>query len=492
MRHNLTLTTLLSLSTLSVSSMAQEASASAGVSLSDQTATASADTDDDNAPETDSYFNRYEPEGDLWEFGLFGGVMLPSTSHNLRAPDASQQPFDTALEVGARFAYYPLSFLGAELEGAGMTSKVDDGSSGGLFAGRAHLIGQLPLGSITPFLLFGGGALGGASSAMGTDIDPAIHFGAGVKAAIDEYLSLRVDLRDTVTQKFGAAQGVQTHHPELLFGLSFTLERKKPDPDGDGFANHRDNCPNVAGGVQGCPADQDLDGVPDDVDQCKEAAGPAPSGCPDRDGDGRIDKEDSCPDIAANTSTGCPEPVCGDRDGDQVTDDVDKCPTEQGPAPDGCPVRDRDGDGIADDVDQCPDEPETKNGYQDKDGCSDEVPEAVKRFSGVIPGIEFAYNSATIQPHSNALLDEAANVLKEYGDLTLEIAGHSDSQGPRELNLDLSRRRAESVKSYLTTRGVDAARLTTRGVGPDEPIADNETEAGRQKNRRIEFRRTNQ
>jgi OOP family OmpA-OmpF porin len=139
-------------------------------------------------------------------------------------------------------------------------------------------------------------------------------------------------------------------------------------------------------------------------------------------------------------------------------------------------------------ADQCPDKPETPNGFKDQDGCPDEVPAAIKKFSGVIRGIQFARDKAEIFAGSKALLDEAAKVMKEFPDLRLEISGHTDTQGAREHNLDLSKRRADAVKTYLVEKGVDESRLPTRGAGPDEPIADNKTEAGRAQNRRIEFK----
>jgi outer membrane protein OmpA-like peptidoglycan-associated protein len=348
------------------------------------------------------------------------------------------------------------------------------------------------MGRFTPFLLGGGGILGGASNEMGTDKDPAIHFGLGAKYAMDEAISLRLDVRDTLTQKFDAEQGSQTHHPEVLLGLSFTVQRRHPDRDGDGFADFRDDCPDVVGSEQGCPPpvpDEDGDGVADDVDQCKGTKGIAPSGCPDTDADGKLDNDDLCPKQAAATPDGCPVVDCPikDRDGDGRTDATDKCPDEPAPTADGCIDRDPDKDGIID-GDKCPDKAETPTGFQDQDGCPDEVPAAIKKFSGVIKGIQFARDKADIFPGSKPLLDEAAKVMKEYKELKLEISGHTDTQGPRDHNVDLSKRRADAVKAYLVSQGVEEDRLQTRGAGPDEPIADNKNEAGRAQNRRIEFK----
>ncbi len=493
MRNLLKLSASLAVSAISASALAAGGEAAVSLSTSGATATSSAEAPPPPAAAAPKDAGELGPEPNLWELGLFGGLMFPSDSHALVRPGREQQPFKTAGELGARVAYFPLSFLGLEVEGAAMPSKLKDGSSGGLFAGRGHGILQLPMGRFTPFVLGGGGLLGGASNKMGVDRDPAIHFGLGAKYALDESISARLDLRDTLTQKYAADQGSQTHHPEILLGFTFTLERRKPDRDGDGFADFRDDCPDVAGTEQGCPPpipDEDGDGVADDVDQCKASKGLAPSGCPDTDGDGKLDPDDLCPKQAASTPDGCPVVDCPikDRDGDGRTDATDKCPDEPAPTADGCIDRDPDKDGILEGADKCPDKPETLNGFQDQDGCPDEVPAAIKKFSGVIKGIQFARDKADITPGSKPLLDEAAKVMKEFPELKLEISGHTDTQGPREHNVDLSKRRADSVKAYLVSQGVEDARLSTRGAGPDEPIAENKNEVGRAQNRRIEFR----
>jgi len=86
------------------------------------------------------------------------------------------------------------------------------------------------------------------------------------------------------------------------------------------------------------------------------------------------------------------------------------------------------------------------------------------------------------------VLDDAVAVMLEYRQLRLLIEGHTSSEGTREHNLDLSKRRAESVKAYLVAKRIDAERLETAGFGPDRPVADNDTDAGREQNRRIEFK----
>jgi outer membrane protein OmpA-like peptidoglycan-associated protein len=446
-----------------------------------------------SVPET-PYMKRYKPEPMMFELGIFGGVMFPSSDHELLSvPDSQQVPYNTAADLGVRFAFFPATFFGIEAEAAAMPSGTENGSAG-LWAARAHGILQVPGSSITPFLLVGGGALGASSEDMGSDTDPAFHFGIGAKAALDEHLSLRLDVRDTVTANLAAdgENGGAAHSPEILLGLTFVPKRTKPDADGDGFLDHRDNCPGVAGTDGGCPVvppDADGDGVADDADECKDVAGLAPTGCPDKDGDGLLDRMDPCPDVAGPAPTGCPEKVCPiqDADGDGLVDSVDQCPNEPARTVTGCVIKDQDGDGILDVNDKCPTERETKNGLDDADGCPDIIPEKVTKFVGVIKGIEFDLGSAKIKKQSEPLLKEAAAVIKSVPSLRVMITGHTDDQGERDANLKLSGDRAASVKDFLIKEGVAEGQLQTKGAGPDLPLADNKTAAGRQKNRRIEF-----
>ena len=204
----------------------------------------------------------------------------------------------------------------------------------------------------------------------------------------------------------------------------------------------------------------------------------------DSDSDGVFDDKDACPTEPGKAPCGCP---FHDADGDKVIDELDKCPDVSGPI-EGCPDSDADHDGIVGADDKCPTQPETKNGYEDSDGCPDEVPEKVKKFTGVIKGIEFDLGKETIRPGSFGVLDGAAFVLNEYPSLRVMISGYTDDVGSRDKNLELSLKRANSVKAYFVDKKIDAGRIETRGAGPDEPIADNKTAAGRQKNRRIEFK----
>ncbi len=427
----------------------------------------------DAGEKNEKWIKRHRPVRNQMELGIYGGIMLPNADHELYDPSINngldwQSYKKIAPDIGLRFGYYPLSFLGLEVEGGVVPTKLRDGSDKALIGTfRGYGLLQLPY-RIAPFALVGFGMMGTNGSKIGNDIDPALHFGGGVKFYINRLLALRVDVRDNVTAQHNVEAG-RTHHVEVLLGLSLLLNRKKPTPkldvdsDGDGFLDRVDTCPKVAGvAPDGCPLateepDTDGDGFKDSVDACVDVPGTGPDGCPDTDGDGFKDKDDKCPQVA-------------------------------GVAPDGCPPPDTDGDGIIDADDKCIKEPESKNNYKDADGCPDEVPKAVARFSGVIKGIYFDVDKDTIKKTSKKTLDEAIVVLKENDDVRLEISGHTDNTGDRDHNIDLSTRRAEAVKKYLVDAGIDTSRLTARGAGPDEPVADNKTKAGKALNRRIEFK----
>lgn len=103
-------------------------------------------------------------------------------------------------------------------------------------------------------------------------------------------------------------------------------------------------------------------------------------------------------------------------------------------------------------------------------------------------GINFAYNSANVEPQFRATLDRVAGVLSEYNRSYIDVYGHTDSTGSDAYNQTLSERRAASVADYLSSHGVQAARIATRGFGETQPIASNETEEGRAANRRVEIK----
>jgi len=130
---------------------------------------------------------------------------------------------------------------------------------------------------------------------------------------------------------------------------------------------------------------------------------------------------------------------------------------------------------------------ETKNGFQDADGCPDQLPPQLAKFVGVIPGIEFDSGRSSLRPESMPTLDAAAKLYAQYPELRLRISVHTDNVGQAADNRALSGRRANALRDYLIDHGISEGRVEARGAGQDEPIASNADEAGRAANRRVEF-----
>jgi outer membrane protein OmpA-like peptidoglycan-associated protein len=103
-------------------------------------------------------------------------------------------------------------------------------------------------------------------------------------------------------------------------------------------------------------------------------------------------------------------------------------------------------------------------------------------------GITFAYNSSTVQPQFRQTLDQVADILSQYKQTYIDVYGHTDATGSDAYNQRLSEQRATSVADYLASRGVQPARIGTRGFGKSQPIASNDTEEGRAANRRVEIK----
>lgn len=258
------------------------------------------------------------------------------------------------------------------------------------------------------------------------------------------------------------------------------------DADGDGVYDKNDACPEVFGleAFNGCP-DTDGDGIEDSKDACPNEAGKAEmNGCPDSDGDGVADKNDDCPSVAGLKSlAGCP-----DADGDGVADSKDNCPKEAGPAANnGCPWADSDKDGVLDKDDKCPKEA----GTVANNGCPEVVEptaEVIATLNSYAKTILFDTGKSSFKQKTYPVLQAITAILKEYPASNFSIEGHTDSVGSKSLNQGLSERRANAVKDYLVSNGIDSARLTAYGFGEDYPIDSNATRAGRANNRRVEVK----
>jgi OmpA-OmpF porin, OOP family len=310
----------------------------------------------------------------------------------------------------------------------------------------------------------------------------------------------------------GLTTGIGTPAFRGVFSFAYTpvIEEPKGDTDGDGILDDVDACVKVPGvksddpAKHGCPpdADTDKDGILDKDDACVDVPGPRNDdpkkhGCPppgDKDGDGILDPADACVDVPGIPNedpqkNGCPPPP--DKDGDGVLDADDACVDIPGiktedKATNGCPG-DTDGDGIRDDKDACPREKGEADPDPSKTGCPKLV-RVTDQEIVILEQVQFDTGKATIRPVSNPLLDSVAQVLKEHPEiLKLEVQGHTDNKGAKALNEKLSKDRAKSVMEALIKRGIAKERLTSQGYGMDKPIADNKDEAGRQKNRRVQF-----
>jgi outer membrane protein OmpA-like peptidoglycan-associated protein len=261
-----------------------------------------------------------------------------------------------------------------------------------------------------------------------------------------------------------------------LFG-----KKVEADSDGDGIIDKNDKCPNEIGTAkyEGCPIpDTDKDGINDEMDKCPNEPGTAKyQGCPipDTDKDGINDEEDKCPNQPGTAKyQGCPIP---DTDGDGINDEEDKCPSQAGPASNGgCPITDRDNDGVSDEEDKCPDVAGTK----ENNGCPEIPADVSKLLSTSSQNISFGPNSAKLSTTANSSLTKVATVLNEHPEMKLRIEAHADNA---EKSGDaISEQRANAVKTYLVSKGISADRIEVQGFGSAQPVADNNTTAGRTKN----------
>jgi OOP family OmpA-OmpF porin len=296
-------------------------------------------------------------------------------------------------------------------------------------------------------------------------------FGGGFKVMPSDAGGFRFGVKDVIFSLDGD-DGTSTTYHNLAgtAAMVFQFGGVPPvDSDGDGVFDKKDDCPDTPLGavvdMKGCPLDADGDGVFDGID--------------------------TCPDTPAGASVdrrGCPI----DSDNDGVFDGLDKCPgTPAGAVIDagGCPT-DSDGDGVYDGLDECPDTP--AGSKIDKNGCklTEKEYEFLNTGMLTLEGITFTSGSATIDPASYPVIDEAAEMLVKWQDLQVEIGGYSDSQGAESFNQSLSEKRANSVRDYILKEfpAVTQDKITAVGYGEANPIAPNDTREGRATNRRVEFK----
>jgi hypothetical protein len=346
----------------------------------------------------------------------------------------------------------------------------------------------------------------------------------GVRQRLGPHLYLRAEFEVEYAP-------VEIYHTENLnVGLTWNWGGGSPaDSDGDGVLDLRDRCPDTPKGAlvdkhDGCPWDLDLDGVMEGIDRCVDTPRGWPvdeTGCPlDSDADGVPDGADKCADTpkgAIVTADGCPT----DSDGDTVLDGIDRCPdTPKGALVDGpdretagCP-HDTDNDGVVDGVDECPLTPagatvDARGCPKDSDGdkvfdgidpCPDTPPGAKIDREGcprvrldkpepqVLQNVKFL-RGAELYPGTEAWIDLLIDALSYWTDVTVELGIYTDSSGTPQGNRLIAQRRGEVLKAFLVQRGIDPKRLVIKAYGAVNFIADNETEDGRDRNRRVEVKR---
>lgn len=285
---------------------------------------------------------------------------------------------------------------------------------------------------------------------------------------------------------------------------------KRPDRDGDLIDDADDKCPDQKEDfdqfedADGCPDyDNDNDGIPDSLDNCRDVPEDFDGfddedGCPDFDNDmdNIADSVDNCPlqpeDFDGfEDNDGCPD---YDNDADGVPDSLDKCPMvpedlDNFEDDDGCPDLDNDLDGVLDSLDKCP----MVAGNVKMDGCPGDVPEPkeIKFGRVILKGVDFGSGSSVLSDGSYSVLDQVVVSLKEWPQIRLEIQAHLDNSGEPSAGFQLSQKRADEIYRYLVDKGISPDRLVPVGKGGSDPIADNNTIAGRKVNIRIEIHRKN-
>jgi outer membrane protein OmpA-like peptidoglycan-associated protein len=400
------------------------------------------------------------------EAGLFGRFTLLDRDLHL----------DDGPGLGGRLGYFFVPRLAIEADGSYTRLGVAEDMNVSVMPLHARLLWDVPAWDRVSLLL----GAGYARYSYGGDLEESVSddgVGGLVGLRFHQCGPLSFRLEGTLDHfsspdvTLVGSDDVNVDNWGIQFGASLFFGKKSPcDADGDGVADEIDRCPDT-------PKGEAVDAY----------------GCPlpgDSDGDGVLDPQDRCPDTPRGEkvdASGCPLPK--DSDGDGVTDKLDKCPnTPRGERVDatGCPLpKDSDGDGVLDPQDKCPNTP--KGTQVDADGCPKVFEEGKKEL--ILEGVNFETGKATLLPESKAILDKVGASLANYPNLKVEVAGHTDSRGAHAMNMKLSQSRAETVREYLIGKGVAGSQLTAKGYGPDKPIADNKTDAGRAENRRVELHR---
>ncbi len=325
---------------------------------------------------------------------------------------------------------------------------------------------------------------------------PFIPFGAGLEYRPDDVLAFDLSVGDHFTFNDylnPIIEGDEENDDSYLgamLNMRFALSGGKGDRDGDGLTDKEEK----QLGINPRNPDTDGDGLKDGEEHYQHRTDPLKA---DTDGDGLTDgdevlkyktnplKTDTDEDGLNDYSEGMTHqtnPLNPDSDGDGLTDGSEVHQYKTHPL-----KADTDGGTIADkvEIDRGTDPLNAKDDIPPEP--KKEEPKMEKGVKIVLEGIFFKSGSSQILPESEPTLQQVYKTLAAYPEIEVEINGYTDNTGSRASNMKLSQARADAVKQWLVDKGIEARRMTTKGFGPDDPVADNATPEGRAKNRRIEF-----
>jgi OOP family OmpA-OmpF porin len=412
-------------------------------------------------------------------------------------------PLADKVYFGGRLGYQVTQLWAVEVA-AGVTPTKEDvagGTNVSFLHGTANVVmSPWATRSGGPYFFVGGGP-GRLSATTGARLNQGLlEGGGGVRMWLTDAIGIRLEAREAHWMRKETKGTSNVNYLTLSGGLTMAIGAHGRDTDGDGVPDRRDKCADTPKGAKvdarGCPLDTDGDGVFDGLDKCPETTKGCTvdkTGCQtDADGDGVCDGLDQCADTpkgATVDAKGCPS----DTDGDGVLDGLDQCQgTPKGCTVDakGCPL-DADGDGVCDGLDQCPDTP--KGLKVDEKGCVIELIERETELMDTgkirLQNIQFDTGKATLKAESFQTLDVVGQLLTQWPQLKIEVAGHTDNVGGAAFNRRLSLARAASVLEYMKGKyaSLDSTRFTVKGYGKDKPLVPNTSDANKAQNRRVEF-----
>jgi outer membrane protein OmpA-like peptidoglycan-associated protein len=446
---------------------------------------------------------------------------------------------------GGSLGFFAFTNLAIEAEGAYTQTTDALANSITNIPLRGRLSYHIPLGGNASSIRMGAGYVRNLYRKSVNFDDNGFTGVIGLRLGITPTLGLRMDGTADYFRSLGAGRANYVNWGGQT-GLSLVFGNSHPnrDQDKDGVPDNVDRCPSTPSGKpvdsSGCASSQldgDHDRVNDELDRCPNTpagetvdAEGCSAGQKDADHDGVGDAADRCPRTPPGehvNADGCSDSQ-KDDDGDGVLNNADRCPnTHFGDPVDaaGCSAgqRDSDNDGVADAMDQCPNTPAgeavnlrgcsaEKNAEKDSD--QDGVPDSRDKCPGtpagqaadangcpilfqkgarsvILRGVTFETGRATLTPEARVILKDIAEQLVENPQYRVQISGHTDNTGSRAKNLRLSVARARTVETFLEANGVPLPQVTSKGFGPDVPIAPNTNAADRAKNRRVEINRTN-